>query len=86
MRFSSEIFKALSAEAGGTIQYTVIDGQGGYFQNVRRVLEFSDTAVLLRGKKGEVRVTGRGLSLKKYCGGDVAVGGVVTRVERVEET
>lgn len=84
MRLVSEIFKALSAEAGGGVQYTVIDGQGGYFQNVRRVLEFSDTTVVLRGRKSAVRIVGKGLSLEKYCGGDVAVKGDVARVERVE--
>ena len=84
MRLGSEILRALSAETGGGVQYTVLDGQGGYFQNVRRVLEFSDTTIVLRGRSGSVRVVGKRLSLEKYSGGDVAVKGDIERVERVE--
>ena len=82
MRLLSEIEKILGAEAGAGVQYTVIDGRGGYFQNVRRISEFSDEAVVLSGRKGTVRIEGRGLTLAKYSGGDVAVGGEIVKVER----
>ena len=82
MRLFREIFKALSAEAGSLIQYTVIEGQGGYFQNVKRILEFSQETIVLRGKKDSVRVEGKNLRIGKYYAGDVAVAGEIERVER----
>lgn len=82
MRLFSEIVKALSAEVGTGVQYTVLDGQGGYFQNVKRISEFSPERIVLRGKKGAVKVEGKNLFLKKYYAGDVAVGGEIERVER----
>lgn len=66
------------------VQYTVVDGKGGYFQNVRRLPEFSSTAVVLCGRKGAVRVEGENLTLGKYALGDVAVFGKITAVRREE--
>lgn len=82
MRLIREIFKALSAEAGAGVQYTVVDGQGGYFQNVKKILEFSPELIILRGKKDGVRIEGKDLRIGKYYAGDVAVGGSIERVER----
>ncbi len=82
MRFLAEIVKALGAEAGSEVQYTVAAG-GGYFQNVRRLDAFSDALVVFRGKKGGVRVEGKGLSLGKYGGGDASVRGEIFKVERL---
>ena len=65
MRFFAEIVKALGAEAGAGVQYTVVEGQGGYFQNVKRLETFTESLIVLRGKKGGVRVEGRDLSLGK---------------------
>ena len=82
MRLFSEIAKSLSAELGVGIQYTVLDGQGGYFQNVKRITEFSPERIVLRGKKGTVRVEGKNLSIGKYYAGDVAVKGEICKVEK----
>lgn len=83
MRLFSEIVKSLSAELGAGVQYTVLDGQGGYFQNVKRILEFSQEKIVLRGKKGCVCVQGKNLSIGKYYAGDVSVKGDIDRVERI---
>ena len=82
MRLFSEIVKSLSAELGAGVQYTVLDGQGGYFQNVKRITEFSQEKIVLRGKKGTVCVQGKNLSIGKYYAGDVSVKGDIERVER----
>lgn len=81
-----EMLSALGAEeiAVGRVQYTVIDGKGGYFRFVRRITEFSPSRIVLAGKKGKVCVEGRELSLGKCEGGDVAVLGAIERVEREE--
>lgn len=66
----------------GRVQYTVQDGRGGYFQNVRRILEFSEDRIVLAGKKGTVAVEGKSLSLGKCCMGDVQIRGEILKVER----
>ncbi len=83
MRLFSEIVKALGAEAGAGVQYTVIEGRGGYFQNVKRLETFTDSLIVLRGRKGGVRIEGRELSLGKYGGGDAAVRGEISKVEKL---
>lgn len=84
MRLFSEIEKVLGAGDSLRVQYTVVDGKGGYFQNVKRILEFSETKIVLKGKKGAVCIEGTGLSLGKYFAGDVAVAGDIAKVERLD--
>lgn len=86
MRLITEILHELGSDGLSTarVQYTVVDGKGGYFQNVRRLLEFSPESILLAGKKGRVRVQGNSLSLGKCVAGDVAVRGDILKVEREE--
>ena len=84
MRLFSEIAHSLAADGDSLrVQYTVVDGRGGYFQNVKRLTEFSETRIVLRGKKGAVSVEGEGLSLGKYFAGDVKVLGDIVKVERL---
>lgn len=66
----------------GKVQYTVQDGRGGYFQNVRRLLEFSEDKIVLAGKKDKVVVEGESLSLGKCYMGDVQIRGNILKVER----
>ena len=75
-------FQAESGLDTGRVQYTVRDGKGGYFQNVKKIAEFSQESVLLRGKKGSLRIVGKNLSLSKYYAGDLALLGEIERVER----
>lgn len=85
MRLFSEISKTLAAEGldFSRVQYTVIDGKGGYFQNVKKIVEFSETKIVVAGKKGAVCVEGEGLALGKYFAGDLVVYGDIARAERV---
>ena len=85
MRLFSEIKRALGQEEDAArVQYTVLDGGGGYFQNVKKILEFSENAIVFAGRKGAVRVEGEGLNLGKYYLGDVVVRGNILRVSRCE--
>lgn len=87
MRLFAEMLRQLGAEEDvctSRVQYAVIDGRGGYFQNVKEIREFSDTAIVFRGGKGGVRVEGERLALGKYFGGDATVLGDISRVERCE--
>lgn len=75
-------FQAENGLDAGRVQYAVRDGKGGYFQNVRRLLEFSEERIVLAGKKGAVVVEGKSLSLGKCFMGDVQVKGDIRKVER----
>ena len=66
----------------GKVQYTVQNGRGGYFQNVRRLLEFSDTQIVLAGKRDKVTIEGENLTLGKCYMGDVQIRGNIRKVER----
>lgn len=83
MTLFAEILNSLSSEAGIRIQYTVVDGQGGYFQNVKRISEFSQTKIVFCGAKSGVCVEGEELVLGKYCGGDALVHGKIRKVEQI---
>ena len=84
MRLFSEIAKLLAVEelSLSCVQYTVVDGRGGVFQNVKRLVEFSEEKIVLAGRKGRLCVTGSGLSLGKCEAGDVTVLGKIEKVER----
>lgn len=83
MRLFSEIRKALGeSEDPARVQYTVLDGGGGYFQNVKKILEFSENTIVFSGRRGAVRVEGSNLSLGKYFAGDAVVKGNIVKVER----
>lgn len=84
MRLFSAIRDVLAADGLdiARVHYTVIDGRGGYFQNVRRLVEFSSERVVLAGRKGRVYVEGEGLRLGRCGEGDVTVLGDIVRVGR----
>lgn len=86
MGLFAEIKKTLGADEFSLtrVQYSVIDGKGGYFTNVKKLLEFSDTKIVFQGKKGTLAVEGKNLRLGKYCLGDAAVHGDIVKVERGE--
>ncbi len=85
MRLKEEIFKLLGGEGEVTrVQYTVVDGRGGYFQNVKRISEFSAERIVFLGRRGGVCVEGKDLALGKYCAGDAAVLGDIRGVSREE--
>lgn len=87
MRLIGEILSLLAVEelSVSAVQYTVVDGRGGVFQNVRKLVEFSAESIVLAGKKGRLRVTGSNLSLGKCAAGDITVLGDIQKVEREDE-
>lgn len=67
------------------MQYTVVGGRGGYFQNVKRLLEFSAERIVLRGKEGKIVVAGEGLSLGKLEAEDAVICGKILSVSEEGE-
>ena len=89
MRLWQEIVSQLgdgqppAGDAAGVI-YTVWEGKGGYFQNVKSLTAFSPTEILLRLRRGELCVSGEGLTVAKYCESDVFIRGKIVGVQRKE--
>ncbi len=53
-----------------------------YFENVKRIISFSSVQVTLGLKRGEIKVSGEGLYIKKYCAGDVVICGKISKIEK----
>ena len=82
MEFLREIANALGAADAFRIHYTVVDGRGAYFENVRRLAVFTPTQIVVKGRRGGYLVEGEGLSLGKYAAGDLIVRGTIVSITR----
>lgn len=89
MRLWREIYEQLEEDVGdGSVlglRYTVLAGKGGYFQNIKGIGCFSPCEITLCLSRGEVKITGRGLFIKKYCENDALIGGEILCVSRQED-
>ena len=81
MRLYGEIFK----RADGTVDWTpkclIVPNGNGYFQGVKSVGELSDTRIELYFQGVyplRAEVAGKSLSVKKYCDGDLEIGGEIS--------
>lgn len=56
----------------------VLGGKLGYFENVKGIKSYKKDEVVLYLKKGEITVRGEGLTIGKYCMGDILILGEIT--------
>lgn len=85
MAFKTEISKLLSPlKYVSGLRYTVIDGAGGYFENVLKIGELSTYSVTFITKSGVFKVGGSDLKVVKFCDGDLALKGTISLIERCE--
>ena len=82
MRLFSELFAGLLSASGGSVRYTVAEGEA-VFENVKRISAFSEERIVFLGRSGSVEVEGGGLSLGRYEAGDAVVRGKILRVTRL---
>ncbi len=82
MRLFSELFAGLLSASGGSVRYTVAEGEA-VFENVKRISAFSEERIVFLGRSGSVEVEGSGLSLGRYEAGDAVVRGKILRVTRL---
>ena len=78
MRLYEELFK--SADGTAFSRCTWIPRGGGYFQGVKAVGDFSPERIVICFPKDEIEAVGRGLSIKKYCDGDLELAGCLLSV------
>ncbi len=85
MAFKKEITGILSPlKFPSGLIFTVIDGAGGYFENVLKIGELSTYSVTFLAKSGVFKVSGKDIKIVKYCDGDLAIKGTLTMIERCE--
>jgi hypothetical protein len=73
MRLYDEIFK--NADGAAFARCIVVPGGGGYFEGVKSVEDFSDARVVICFPRETVEIAGKGLTIRKYCDGDLQVAG-----------
>ena len=82
MAFIENIFDSLGFENANAFKVTLLGNCGGYFENVSDIRSYSSEEIVLAFKKCILTVTGENLTVKKYCMGDVAVCGKITKITR----
>lgn len=85
MNFLENIAESLGLgdfTAAAELRVVLLGDAAGYFENVRSVNSYSDTEITLTIKGGSLKVKGKGLYIKKYCAGDLAICGKITALER----
>ena len=83
MRLYDEIFKGTDVFNFG--RCILIPKGGGYFEGVRSIGDFSSERVVVCFSKLSVAVEGEFLCIKKYCDGDLQLGGKIRLVSVVDE-
>ena len=73
MRLYDEIFK--DADGAALSRCSFIPAGGGYFEGVKAVDDFSSEQIVVCFPRAVVRIEGQGLSIKKYCDGDLQIAG-----------
>ena len=76
MRLYQEILQ--EAEDVLVSKCIVVPKGGGYFEGVKAVGDFSPERIVVCFKKAQVEIVGKGLSIKKYCEGDLQISGKIS--------
>ena len=75
----NKIYRILGKRGRITIPYEMRQRVGFGYNDV---LSFTETELVLKGRRGSVRVEGERLSLGKYFAGDLVVRGTIVAVSR----
>ena len=75
MRLYDEIFK--SVDGISLARCIFVPNGGGYFEGVKSVSDFSEDRVALCFPQFTLVAQGRGLTIKKYCDGDLQLSGEI---------
>jgi len=86
MGFLENICRGLGIEADITpcdFRYSVFGKYGGHFEGVKTLKSFGKEEVIIIIKDGEIKITGKNLSIRKYCENEVALNGEITEVKKI---
>ncbi len=60
----------------------IFGDNAAYVENVKSIISYDTSEINLGLKRGELKIKGERLYVKKYCMGDVCVCGRITAIER----
>ena len=85
MRLFEEIVArlGLDEEIASGEKFVVFPDRCAYFENVKAILSFSSSAAEIACKSGVLRAEGEELRVGYYCGGELALFGKVTKIEKM---
>lgn len=81
MGIYEEIFKNPD---GAVCRYIIVPDGGGYFEGVKGVEEFSAERIIVDFPRKQIEVTGKNLTIKKYCDGDLHLSGNIYGVHLLQ--
>ena len=83
MSFIDEVLSVFGGEnAAPTFRAMLLGEQAAYVEGVKAIKSYSQEKIEIYLKKGEIKITGEGLVVKKLCAGDLAVCGKIKSIER----
>lgn len=83
MSFMDEMLKVFGGEgAAPTFRVMLIGDGAAYAEGVKAIKSYSQEKMEILIGKGEMRITGEGLFVKKFCAGDLAVCGKIKSIEK----
>ncbi len=83
MSFINEIAGIFGGEnVVPTFRVMMLGENAAYVEGVKAIKSYSQDKIELFLNKGELKITGEGLYVKKFCAGDLAVCGKIKKVEK----
>ena len=76
MSFIDEVLSVFGGENAAPVPRVML------LEGVKAIKSYSQDKIEVLVLKGEIKITGEGLFVKKYCAGDLAVCGKIKSVER----
>lgn len=84
MSFIDEITRVLGGEETSPAFRVMLLGESAaYVEGVRAIKSYSQDKIELFIRKGEIKLTGEELVVKKFCAGDLAVCGKIKSIEKI---
>ena len=81
MSFIENIKQNLNSNSNGFFRAILLE-EGVYIQGVVSIKNFSTEEIIATLKKGELKILGENLFIKKYCEGDLVVCGKVKGLQK----
>ena len=84
MSFINEIAGVFGGEnVTPTFRVILFGGNAAYVEGVKAIKSYSQDKIELFIRKGEIKLTGEELVVKKFCAGDLAVCGKIKSIEKI---
>ena len=78
MSFLQDEFLQVLEDSPTGYRVTIISGKGCYIENVKKLLGFSDTEILVLVNGKVIAVSGKNLKIDGYFAGDMQISGKIT--------